>query len=239
MIKLILLLLITVANQSIAKSFNQEEAIYSQPIKFASQNLAKIEEIITRSLHLRSWKVKEKKPNKMIVWLDNYKGYELTIEISYDDSKIYFTPINFKVVDCNRCKAKKKYYETWRLNLRATLASELHKEAMIESLTNPSIRKKWLEKFRTGNEDQKLRSVRYIIELELFDESVLEVIADEVDKNHTRKLSSDETQIYAFYCKALALSKVQQYKTLLVKVKENTPTKKLRSYVKGYLKNYY
>ncbi len=216
-----------------------ERSWFDEPISINQAYITDAEAIILESLKQRGWEVKEKSPIMITAWLNDYKGYELVLEIKHDNSQISFNQLSFKRVDCKskkRCKASTKYSDKWRLYLRKNLAMNIHKRAMDHLLKDKKIRNAWLDKFKNGDVALKTKLARNLIDIEYFNPNALAEIVSQVDVNYQRNnLSSAEVQQYAFFCKVLARSNQEQYKGLLSQVSKKAKSRKLRNYVKGYL----
>jgi len=220
-------------------ALSAERSWFDEPIKINKAYITDVEAVIVESLEQRGWEVKEKSPAMVTAWLNDYKGYELVLEIKHDNTQISFNQLSFKKVDCNskkRCKASTKYSDKWRLYLRKNIAMNVHKRAMDQLLNNEKIRNAWLDKLKTGDTELKTKLARNFIDIEYFNDYALAEIVSQIDANYQRKnLSGDEVQQYAFFCKVLARSKQEQYKSLLSQVSRKAKSRKLRNYVKGYL----
>jgi len=222
-------------------SLSAERTWFEEPLKINKTYIADVESVILESLQQRGWEVKEKTPTMVTAWLNDYKGYELVLEIRHDNTQISFNQLSFKKVDCSsrnnkRCKASTKYSDKWRLYLRKNIAMNIHKRAMDHLLNDEVIRNEWLDKLKTGDVELKTKLARNLIDIEYFNEYALAEIVSQINANYQRNtLSSDEVQQYAFFCKVLARSKQEQYKGLLSQVSRKAKSRKLRNYVKGYL----
>jgi len=222
-----------------SESFSEERSWFDEPIKINKTYITDTEAVILESLEQRGWEVKKQSPAMVTAWLNDYKGYELVLEIRHDNAQISFNQLSFKRVDCKskkRCKASTKYSDKWRLYLRKNIAMNIHKRAMDQLLNNEKIRNEWLDKLKTGDVELKTKLARNLIDIEYFNDYALAEIESQIDANYQRDaLSSAEVQQYAFFCKVLARSKKAQYKGLLSQVRRKAKSKKLRNYVKGYL----
>jgi hypothetical protein len=222
-------------------SFAAERSWFEEPIKVNNTYITDVESVIVESLKQRGWEVKEKSPSVVTAWLNDYKGYELVLEIKHDNTQISFNQLSFKRVDCTsknkkRCKASTKYSDKWRLYLRKNIAMNIHKRAMDHLLNNEKIRNEWLDKLKTGDVELKTKLARNFIDIEYFNDYALAEIVSQITANYQRNtLSRDEVQQYAFFCKVLARSKQEKYKDLLSQVSRTAKSSKLRNYVKGYL----
>jgi len=222
-------------------SFASERSWFEEPIKINKTYITDVEAVIIESLKQRGWEVKEKSPVMVTAWLNDYKGYELVLEIKHDNTQISFNQLSFKKVDCTsknkkRCKASTKYSDKWRLYLRKNIAMNIHKRAMDHLLNNEKIRNEWLEQLKTGDVELKTKLARNLIDIEYFNDFALAEIVSQIEANYQRdKLSGDEVQQYAFFCKVLARSKQEKYKGLLSQVSRKAKSRQLRNYVKGYL----
>lgn len=212
---------------------------YDDPITYNKRYIPDVEQVIVESLLQRDWEVKQKSPGKVTAWLNNYKGYELVLDILHDDSIISFEHISYKKVDCKRsCKANKKYYDKWRLYLRKNIALNIHKYAMSELLQTENILAKWINTITNGSTQEKTKLARNIIDIEYFEENTLNAIEQDIkNSNYKNPSRGDGVQQLAFYCKALAYSKNKKYLPLLMDVRDNTSSKKLERYIEGYLKH--
>lgn len=223
-------------------SFSVERSWFDEPIKINQAYITDVEAVILESLNQRGWEVKNKSSSMVTAWLNDYKGYELVLEIKHNKSQISFNQLSFKKIDCKerskrRCKASTEYSNKWRLYLRKNIAMNIHKRAMDDLLKNEDIRTTWLANLKTGDVEFKTKLARNLIDIEYFNEFALSEIVSQINENYQRKkLSRDEVQQYAFFCKLLARSKQEKYKALLTEVSTKANSRKLRTYVKGYLK---
>ena len=237
--KIVLLpLLWLVFFSSQVQAFAKELTWYDEPLKYNNSYINDVEQVILAALHQRQWDVKEKSSGSILAWLDDYKGYELILEITYSDSLISFKQKSYRKVDCTkRCTARQKYADKWRLYLRKSIAMNIHTLAMDNLLKNDEIRVSWLDILKNGSIENKIKFARNIIDLNYYNEDVLTELSAQVSANYLNThFSSAEVQQYAFFCKALTLSRQVQYKTLLRAVRDNTNDRKLSNYVRGYLK---
>ncbi|PKG81045.1 hypothetical protein CXF85_19995 [Colwellia sp. 75C3] len=224
-----------------SNAFATERSWFDEPIKINKTYVTDAEAVILESLKQRGWEVKEKSATMVTAWLNDYKGYELVLEIKHDNAQISFKQLSYKKVGCeskssSRCKASTKYSNKWRLYLRKNIAMNIHKRAMDHLLKNEKIRRTWLEELKTGNIEFKTKLARNLIDIEYFNEYALAEIVEQINANYQRnKLSSDEVQQYAFFCKVLARSKQEKHTELLTQVSQKAKSRKLRNYVKGYL----
>ena len=217
-------------------SFSVERSWFDEPIKVNHTYISDVESVILESLKQRGWEVKEKSAGVVTAWLNDYKGYELVLEIKHTKSLISFNQLSYKKLNCKKsCKAKTKYSDKWRLYLRKNITMNIHKRTMDHLLSNEGIRKIWLDKLKNGNVADKTKLARNLIDLDYFNEYALAEIVRQITANYERKLSRNEIQQYAFFCKLLARSKQKQFTALLTQVRKYAPSKKLRNYVKGYL----
>jgi hypothetical protein len=215
-----------------------ENKIYDHPVKFNPRYVTSPEDVILKSLDSRGWQVKAKHPGKITGWLNNYKDYEIILDIFYNNTEISFEHVSAKKLNCKRshCKVNPKHYDKWRLYLRKSIALTIHTLAINELLEKPSIKAGWLSTLKNGSVKEKIQFARNIIDIELFNQEALAVIEQEIIQGYKiAKMTGDQVQQYAFYCKVLARSKKPEYIELLETVRDNTPSKKLRKYVKGYL----
>ncbi|PKI14832.1 hypothetical protein [Colwellia sp. 12G3] len=224
-----------------SNSFSTERSWFDEPIKINKTYVTDTEAVIIESLKQRGWEVKEKSPTMVTAWLNDYKGYELVLEIKHDKSQISFNQLSYKKVGCDsnsssRCKASTKYSDKWRLYLRKNIAMNIHKRAMDYLLNDEKIRSTWLDELKTGDVEFKTKLARNLIDIEYFNEYALAEIVEQINANYLRnELSSDEVQQYAFFCKVLARSEQKKYTELLTQVSQKAKSRKLKNYVKGYL----
>lgn len=220
-------------------SFAGKSSWYEEPISYNKRYVPNVEQVIAESLIQRNWEVKQKSPGKVTGWLNNYKGYELVLDILYDDSSISFKHVSYKKVDCKRnCKAEQKYYDKWRLYLRKNIALSLHKYAMSELLQNETIQTKWMNTITNGSTQEKTKLARNIIDIEYFEENTLNAIEQTIkNSNYKNPKKSDDVQQLAFYCKALAYSKIKKYHPILEDVRDSTSSKKLKRYIEVYFEH--
>ena len=221
--------------------FSQENS-YDIPIKFNSRYITNPEEVIVDSLLQRGWEIKDRQAGKITGWLNNFQGNEIILDISYDGNLISFKHVRSRKTNCKSgsCQINRGNYDRWRLYLRKSIALKIHTLAINELLDKPSIKKSWLTTLRTGSVKEKIKFARNIIDLELFNTDALEIMAEEVAKGYQQSnMTGHQIQQYAFYCKALARTKQAKYFLLLKEVKKNASAKKLKTYVKGYLKSNY
>ena len=219
--------------------FAGKSSWYEEPITYNKRYVPDVEQVIFESLAQRNWEVKQTSPGKVTAWLNNYKGYELVLDILHDDSSISFEHISYKRIDCKgRCKAKQKYYDKWRLYLRKNIALNIHKYAMSELLQNEKILAQWMNTITNGSTQEKTKLARNIIDIEYFEENTLNAIEQEIrNSNYKNPSSGDVVQQLAFYCKALAYSKNEKYQPLLVEVRDNTSSEKLKRYIEVYFEH--
>ncbi len=221
------------------------EQPYDVPLKFNQRYVTSPEKVIIDSLLDRGWEVKNQKPGTVTGWLNDYKDYEIILDINYDDSEISFKHISAKKLRCgnNRstnCKVQDKHYNKWRLYLRKSIALNIHTLAISELLAIPSIKNNWLASLKEGSIKEKIKFARNIIDIELFDKDALNIIEEEIIKGYKKTdMSGNEVQLYAFYCKVLARTADSKYLALLTEVKDNTVNRKLKNYVDGYLTRNY
>lgn len=229
---------------SFSSSLSAIEQSYDIPIKFNMQYVTNPEKLIIDSLSTRGWQVKDNRPGQIIGWLNDYKGYEIILAINYDKSQISFKKISSEKLGCSgskkKCKVESKHYNRWRLYLRKTIALNIHTLAIIDLLKTPSIKNQWLSSLKEGSVKQKIKFARNMIDIQLFDRDALEIIKTEIMNGYKKsKMTADEIQQYAFYCKVLASTQDPHYLSLLTEVSHNSPIRKLKRYVKGYLGKYY
>lgn len=214
---------------------------FDEPIKTDQAYVNDIEVVILESLEQRGWEVKSKTPSKVTAWLNDYKGYELVLEIIYNNSQIEFNQLSFTKVNCIPedsldCQAEESYSNRWRLYLRKNIAMNIHKRAMDHLLKNKKIHDAWMVKLKTGNSKYKTTLARNLIDIEYYNENVMDEMAIQIKRSYKLRLNKKGIQQYAFYCKLLARSKLQKYKALLTEVRDNANKSQLRRYVRGYLK---
>jgi hypothetical protein len=219
--------------------FSTERTWFEEPIKINKTYIKDTEAVILESLKQRGWEVKEQTPTMVTAWLNDYKGYELVLEIKHDKSQISFNQVSYRKLNCNSkrsCKASSDYSNKWRLYLRKNIAMNIHKRTMDSLLNNEKIRHAWLDKLKNSDVEFKTKLARNLIDIEYFNEHALAEVVIQINDNYLRdNLSGNEVQQYAFFCKLLARSKQEQYKKLLSQVSRSAKSRKLRNYVKGYL----
>lgn len=219
--------------------FATERSWLDEPIKFNPERVTDSEGAILESMEQRGWQLKAKTPTMITAWLNNYKDHQLILEITHENGQISFNQVSFKKVGCTNpkiCKANTKLSDRWRLYLRKNIAMNIHKRAMDDLLKTESIRNEWVEKIRTGSPANKVQLARNMIDIEYFNTYAMAEMESEIKANYQRKkLSSDEVQYYAYFCKVLARSEQDKYKALLTQVSTGAQSKKLRRYVKGYI----
>ena len=218
---------------------------YDLPINYNQRYVKDPHALIVKSLKSREWEIKDSQPGKITGWLNNYKDHEIVLAIHYNDSQISFEPISAKKLNCSKKRRKKcrfldKHYTKWRLYLRKSIALNIHTLAIEELLNQKPIRDSWLKVLESGSIDEKTKLARNIIDLELFNPYALEVITREIENLSTvKKITASLVQQYAFYCKVLARTKDPKYIPLLKEVVATVPSRKIRNYVKDYLKANY
>lgn len=213
---------------------------YDEPIKFNSRYVTAPEKVIIDSLIGRGWEIKSQRPGSVTGWLNNYKDYDIVLEVNYAESQISFKHISAKKLNCSNCNALDKHYDKWRLYLRKSIALNIHTLAINELLAISSIKKDWLSVLEKGSVQEKTKFARNIIDIELFDNEALDIIEKEVIKGYKKEnMTGHEVQLYAFYCKALARTTNSKYAGLLTEVKNNAGNRKLKKYVTGYLAQNY
>lgn len=214
---------------------------YDLPISYNKRYVKNPENVIIKSLLDRGWEVKEKHPGKIIGWLNNYKGNEIILDISFDDSKISFKHISSRrFCGKNNCKIKPKHYNMWRLYLRKSIALNIHTLAINELLKIASIKEQWLNVLKSGNIKEKIKFARNIIDIGLFNSDALDIIEAEVRQGYMKAdMTGNQVQQYAFYCKVLARTQKAKYLSLLQDVEKNAASRKLKKYLTNYIKNNY
>ena len=64
-----------------------------------------------------------------------YKGYDIRVNITYGDGKVLLSPISAQRVGCNRpCSVDKNKRYGWTVNLRKSIAKELHVMAIRDGI---------------------------------------------------------------------------------------------------------
>ena len=122
---------------------------------------------------------------------------------------------------------------------------ELYKYKMWNKVLNagkdsrPSQDQRLINAFKSNDVSLMEISARKMIELNLDNDSVLDVIGEELKS--ARLLVHDRQAIsaYAYMAKAIATTSKPKYKPLLEELKTTIPHKKVRKYISKYLKKYY
>lgn len=196
----VVLLLLSAANLA----HGYDENLYNSPISFDKKYASSIQTIIQDALKERDWAIKEKSDGVITAWLNDYKGYELILNIEYGETEISFEHVSFKKLSCSSCVAEDKYYGKWRTNLRRTIAKHLHRATMMELVNDkPSVQKVWLGRLKSSNSKDQIKLARAIIELQFYDEETLNVIEQVIRADNLKSLRSGDIQRIAYYCKAL------------------------------------
>jgi hypothetical protein len=213
---------------------------YSDPITYNKRYIINVEQVILESMTQFDWQVKQRSPGKITAWLNNYKGYELILDIVYDDTSISFKHVGYKKVDCRKScgKAETKYYDKWRLYLRRNIALNIHKYALSELFQNKNIWVKWMNTINKGTYKEQIKLARNIIDIQYYEDNTLQAIEQAIkNSNYKNPAKGDQVQQLAFYCKALAYSKDKKYHPILEQVRDGTSSKKLRRYIEVYFEH--
>ncbi len=126
-----------------------------------------------------------------------------------------------------KAKVELYRYKTWNKILNG------------EKAVNPDQNQRLINAFRSYDVGLMQVAARKMIELRLEDDTVLDVIAEELKL--ARLLIHDRAAIsaYAYMAKAIATTSKPKYKPSLEELKATIPHKKVRKYISKYLKKYY
>lgn len=235
--QILLLTILLFSSNVTSKEHSLSEKTMMLNSTYISDVVAEI--IILKSLKERNWKIKKQSPGKVTAWLDNHRNHELVLEITYEKSEISFKQLSFKKLDClkrNYCEAEPEYSEQWKTNLRRNIATKIHTLAMKALLENENVTNNWIDYFKTDNIKLKTTLARNMVETDFYDDRVMVEFSQQIKDNFQRKLSPNEVQQYAFFCKVLARSRQEKYRDLLTLVSKKANSLDLKDYAKGYLR---
>ena len=225
-----------------AQESQAEYEWYGQPIKYNSSYVADVESLILESMADRGWRVKEKAEREIVAWLPDEDNNEIIIKIMHNASEISFEAISERKLHCRsgrRCQVSRSDLGKWRHFLRQSMTTNIHRAAVADLLKNAKLRKQFLRNLQSKDIRERTKLAREIIVEELYAPEILSELVAEIQKGFDApELSKQAVQMYAYYCKALALSKDKAYLPLLNKVIAKTNDDKLRDYVEGYLSYY-
>ncbi|OUS30877.1 hypothetical protein A9Q99_05040 [Gammaproteobacteria bacterium 45_16_T64] len=215
---------------------------YGQPIKYNSAYITDVESLIVESMNDRGWEIKEKSEKEIVAWLPDESDNEIIIKIMHNASEITFEAVSERRLYCHRgieCGVSRSDLGKVRHFLRQSITANIHRAAMADLLKNSELRKQFLSKLQSKDLGERTKLAREIIVEKLYSPEILSELVAEIQKGFDApELSKQAVQMYAYYCKALALSKDKAYLPLLNKVIAKTNDDKLRNYVEGYLSYY-
>ena len=234
--------IVTTVSSTHAQESRAEYEWYGQPIKYNSSYIIDVESLILESMADRGWEVKEKNEREIVAWLPDENDTEVIIKIMHDASQISFTAISERRLNCRsgrRCQVSRSDLGKWRHFLRQSMTTNIHRAAMADLLEDAELRRQFLRNLQSQDIKERTALAREIIVEELYAPEILSELVVEIEKSFDEpELSKQAVQMYAYYCKALALSKDKTYLPLLNKVIAKTNDNKLRDYVEGYLSYY-
>ncbi len=224
---------------SINANSKYDDVWYDQPIKFNSRYVKNPEQVIVDALNERGWEIKDKTESKITAWLNNYKGYELLLDIQYSDSEISFKHISFEKLNCRKgrhCKADEGEYNKWRLYLRKSIAMNIHKLAIFEILKDTDFEEKWIKIIHSEDSKEKSRVAIQMMDYNFYPKKVLVALSEELESNYKKVMNGDDVLASAWMAKAITRSQDKSFRDLIFKIQKETPNPKLKRYVTNYIK---
>ena len=84
-------------------------------------------QIIKNAINQRHWAVKAEKPNVVTIWLENYSGFQVIIDVHYNEKVIWFDLVSHQKLDCKKasCPVPESKLTRWRHTLRNHILIEL------------------------------------------------------------------------------------------------------------------
>lgn len=120
-----------------SQAFNNGFHIYKDPIGIQPyvKDPAKV---IKDAINLRHWTVKEEKPNVVTIWLENYSGFQVIVDVHYNEKVIWFDLVSHRKLDCKKgpCPVSEPKLERWRHALRNHILIEINRLLLASNIND-------------------------------------------------------------------------------------------------------
>ncbi len=167
----------------------------------------------------------------------NYVAY-LTWALAYSGNEKYRATIEKVIKEAPHKKLKKHATRALAELPRYSTINPLIAPKAWPEATHPALNQRLLNMLNSGNTDLIRLAAKRIHYVNNYQPELLAQLGKVIESNYEQPLDADRSDAIAWACRALAGSRVPEYKSTVEKVASSATNKKLAKYAKKYLAYY-